>query len=93
MVGSLVNKELERISKLSDAALCYYPGIYLKGLRKTRNILSQNRKCLDRNSNPAPPKCRLIVLRLHTPARPGSYPVVGLVLSNVERSGFSLLAS
>jgi hypothetical protein len=34
--------------------LNYYPGIYLKGLRKITNLLSQNNRFPDRNLNPGP---------------------------------------
>jgi hypothetical protein len=42
----LINNELERTRKERVVALRYYPGIYLEGLRKPTEILSQNSRDL-----------------------------------------------
>jgi hypothetical protein len=42
--------------KRSWPNLRYYPGIFLEEQRNTTNILSQDRRSLDRDFNPGPPE-------------------------------------
>jgi hypothetical protein len=52
-----MDSELENIwKKAIMTKLKYYPRIYLEGLRKTMNTLSQDSQCLSWDSNLAPPE-------------------------------------
>jgi hypothetical protein len=51
-----MNDDLERMwNEVVDA---YYPGIWVEGLRKATQILIQNRRCPDQDSNRASPEYR-----------------------------------
>jgi hypothetical protein len=65
-----MNDELERISKEAVVAWPrYYPIIFLKGLRKTMNNLSQKSWCPGQDSNQAPTEYMSRVLPLNKSVR------------------------